>query len=67
MIYAFIITILVCQVAEPQVSRLCLEAEEFIAMGKWLELASLMITSAEVVFSKVSEKGKVLLFLIYTP
>ncbi|RDX57625.1 Eukaryotic translation initiation factor 3 subunit M [Mucuna pruriens] len=44
------------EVAEPQVSRLCMEAEEFIAMGKWLELASLMITSAELIFSKVSEK-----------
>lgn len=50
-----------CQVAEPQVSRLCLEAEEFIAMGKWLELASLMITSAELIFAKVSEKGTILL------
>ncbi|GAU29178.1 hypothetical protein TSUD_275970, partial [Trifolium subterraneum] len=44
------------EVAEPQVSRLCMEAEEFIALGKWLELASLMITSAELIFSKVSEK-----------
>lgn len=54
--------ILVCQVAEPQVSRLCVEAEEFIVMGKWLELASLMITSAELIFSKVSEKGRVICF-----
>lgn len=54
--------ILVCQVAEPQVSRLCTEAEEFIVMGKWLELASLMITSAELIFSKVSEKGRMLCF-----
>ena len=49
---------LVCQVAEPQVSRLCREAEEFIATGKWLELASLMVTSAELIFSKVSDKGR---------
>lgn len=52
--------LLVCQVAEPQVSRLCVEAEEFIAMEKWLELASLMVTSAELIFSKVSEKGRIL-------
>lgn len=56
-------TVLVCQVSEPQVSRLCMEAEEFIAMGKWLELATLMITSAELIFSKISEKGRMLLLL----
>jgi len=39
-----------------------MEAEEFIVMGKWLELASLMITSAELVFSKVSETGRMLFF-----
>ncbi|XP_024642034.2 eukaryotic translation initiation factor 3 subunit M isoform X1 [Medicago truncatula] len=52
------------EVAEPQVTRLCLEAEEFIAMGKWLELASLMITSAELIFSKVSEKDVESIFTI---
>jgi translation initiation factor 3 subunit M len=31
-------------------------------MGKWLELTSLMITSAELIFSKVSEKGRMLIF-----
>lgn len=40
-----------------------MEAEEFIVMGKWLELASLMITSAELIFSKVSEKGRMLFLL----
>ncbi|KAE9590318.1 hypothetical protein Lalb_Chr21g0318341 [Lupinus albus] len=44
-------------VAEAQVSRLCMEAEELIATGKWLELARLIVPSAEVIFSKVSEKG----------
>ncbi|CAK9138750.1 unnamed protein product [Ilex paraguariensis] len=43
-------------VVEPQVTRLCLEAQESILAGKWLELASLMLTSAELVFSKESEK-----------
>lgn len=28
-----------------------------MVMGRWLDLVSLMLTSAEVVFSKVSEKG----------
>lgn len=45
------------QVAERQVSTLCMEAQECIVMNKWLELASLMLTSADLIFSKVSDKG----------
>ncbi|KAG4181866.1 hypothetical protein ERO13_A09G008600v2 [Gossypium hirsutum] len=45
------------EVAEPQVTRLCMEAQECIVMGRWLDLASLMLTSADLVFSKVSDKG----------
>lgn len=45
------------QVAEPQVTRLCVEAQECMVMERWFDLASLMLTSAEVIFSKVSEKG----------
>ncbi|CAN6889213.1 unnamed protein product [Brassica oleracea] len=44
------------EAAEPEISRLCREAEESIVAGKWLELASLMVTSAELVSSKMSEK-----------
>ncbi|KAF8091429.1 hypothetical protein N665_0445s0016 [Sinapis alba] len=44
------------EAAEPEISRLCREAEESIVAGKWLELASLMVTSAELVSSKISEK-----------
>ncbi|XP_010260449.1 PREDICTED: eukaryotic translation initiation factor 3 subunit M-like [Nelumbo nucifera] len=44
------------EVAEPQVARLCMEAQEFIVMGRWLDLASLMLTSADLIFSRVSEK-----------
>ncbi|XP_024016904.1 eukaryotic translation initiation factor 3 subunit M [Morus notabilis] len=44
------------EVAEPQVSRLCVEASEFVVAGRWFDLVSLMLTSAEVIFSKVSEK-----------
>ena len=29
-----------------------------MVMGRWLDLASLMLTSADLIFSKVSEKGK---------
>ncbi|XP_022774594.1 eukaryotic translation initiation factor 3 subunit M-like [Durio zibethinus] len=43
-------------VAEPQVTRLCMEAQECMVMGRWLDLASLMLTSADLVFSKVSDK-----------
>ncbi|MFS7937643.1 hypothetical protein Hanom_Chr05g00430021 [Helianthus anomalus] len=39
-------------VAEQQVSSLCLEAQEFMIAGRWLDLASLMITSADFLFSK---------------
>ncbi|KAF3543650.1 hypothetical protein DY000_02003511 [Brassica cretica] len=44
------------EAAEPEITRLCREAEESIVAGKWLELASLMVASAELVSSKVSEK-----------
>ncbi|MFS7941018.1 hypothetical protein Hanom_Chr05g00471251 [Helianthus anomalus] len=30
---------------------------EFMIAGRWLDLASLMITSADLVFSKASDKG----------
>nr|DAD35075.1 TPA_asm: hypothetical protein HUJ06_005715 [Nelumbo nucifera] len=33
-----------------------MEAQEFIVMGRWLDLASLMLTSADLIFSRVSEK-----------
>jgi translation initiation factor 3 subunit M len=52
------------EVAEPQVIRLFEEAEGFIATGKWLELTSLMITAAELIFSKVSEKDVESIFTI---
>ncbi|ESQ49889.1 hypothetical protein EUTSA_v10020815mg [Eutrema salsugineum] len=44
------------EAAEPEITRLCREAEESIVAGKWLELASLMVTSAELVSSKIPEK-----------
>lgn len=36
-----------------------MEAQECMVMGRWLDLASLMLTSADLVFSKVSEKGTI--------
>uniref|UniRef100_A0A1J3D3E2 Eukaryotic translation initiation factor 3 subunit M n=1 Tax=Noccaea caerulescens TaxID=107243 RepID=A0A1J3D3E2_NOCCA len=44
------------EAAEPEITRLCREAEESIVQGKWLELATLMVTSAELVSSKIPEK-----------
>ncbi|KAL2924438.1 Eukaryotic translation initiation factor 3 subunit M [Bienertia sinuspersici] len=44
------------EVAEPQVASLCQEAQECMVAGRWLDLASLILTSAELVFSKVAEK-----------
>ncbi|GMH27459.1 hypothetical protein Nepgr_029302 [Nepenthes gracilis] len=51
------------EVAEPQVARLCREAQECMVVGRWLDLASLMLTSADLIFSKVAEKD---LECIYT-
>ncbi|KAL3813478.1 hypothetical protein ACJIZ3_014746 [Penstemon smallii] len=44
------------EVAEGQVSRLCVEAQECMIQNRWLDLASLMLTSADVIFSKAPEK-----------
>ncbi|XP_068654119.1 uncharacterized protein [Aristolochia californica] len=52
------------EVAEPQVSRLYVEAQEFMVMGRWLDLASLMLTSADLVCSRVSEKDLECIFTI---
>nr|KJB33400.1 hypothetical protein B456_006G009500 [Gossypium raimondii] len=52
------------EVAEPQVTRLCMEAQECIVMGRWLDLASLMLTSADLVFSKVSDKDLECIFTV---
>ncbi|KAG2710944.1 hypothetical protein I3843_04G049600 [Carya illinoinensis] len=52
------------EVSEPQVTRLCLEAQECMVMNKWLELASLMVTSADLIFSKVSEKDLECIFTV---
>ncbi|XP_038889188.1 eukaryotic translation initiation factor 3 subunit M-like [Benincasa hispida] len=52
------------ETAEPQVNRLCVEAQECMVMGRWLDLASLMLTSADLIFSKVSEKDLECVFTI---
>ncbi|XP_051115379.1 uncharacterized protein LOC127240638 [Andrographis paniculata] len=44
------------EVAEGQVNRLFVEAQECMVQNRWLDLASLMLASADVVFSKASEK-----------
>ncbi|KAE8678464.1 hypothetical protein F3Y22_tig00111409pilonHSYRG00265 [Hibiscus syriacus] len=52
------------EVAEPHVTRLCMEAQECMVMGRWLDLASLMLTSADIVFSKVSDKDLECIFTV---
>ncbi|XP_068657095.1 uncharacterized protein [Aristolochia californica] len=52
------------EVAEPQVTRLYVEAQEFVVMGRWLDLASLMLTSADLIFSRVSEKDLECIFTV---
>ncbi|KAL8137636.1 hypothetical protein V2J09_003637 [Rumex salicifolius] len=51
------------EVAEQEVAKLCREAEEYLVVRRWYELASLIVTSADIVFSKVGEKD---LECIYT-
>jgi translation initiation factor 3 subunit M len=52
------------EVVESEVKKLCKEAQECIVRGRWLDLASLMLTSADVIFSKVSEKDLECIFTI---
>ncbi|KAJ0099703.1 hypothetical protein Patl1_21689 [Pistacia atlantica] len=52
------------EAAEEQVSRLCLEAQESMVMGRWLDLASLMLTSADLMFAKVSDKDVECIFTV---
>ncbi|MQL71875.1 hypothetical protein Taro_004191 [Colocasia esculenta] len=52
------------EVAEPQVSRLYAEAEDCMVTGRWLELASLMLTSADLIFPRVSEKDLECIFTV---
>ncbi|KAF3323902.1 eukaryotic translation initiation factor 3 subunit M-like protein [Carex littledalei] len=44
------------EVAEPQVNRLCLEAQDFLVMERYLDLVSLILTSADLILSRVSDK-----------
>ncbi|XP_059283122.1 uncharacterized protein LOC132036757 [Lycium ferocissimum] len=52
------------EIAEPQVNRLCVETQECIIKGRWLDLASLMLTSADLIFSKASDKDIECIFTI---
>lgn len=52
------------EAAEEQVNRLCLEAQESMVMGRWMDLASLILTSADLMFSKVSDKDLECIFTV---
>ncbi|TXG57684.1 hypothetical protein EZV62_015513 [Acer yangbiense] len=52
------------EAAEEQVNRLCLEAQESMVMGRWLDLVNLMLTSADLMFSKVSDKDLECIFTV---
>ncbi|KMZ66857.1 Eukaryotic translation initiation factor 3 subunit m [Zostera marina] len=52
------------EVSEPQVDTLCMEAQDCIVNGRWLDLVSLMLTSADLVFTKVSDKDLECLFTV---
>ncbi|KAM0937501.1 putative proteasome component (PCI) domain, winged helix DNA-binding domain superfamily [Dioscorea sansibarensis] len=51
------------EVAEPEVTGLCMEAQGCLVIGKWLDLVSLMLTSADLIIQRVAEKD---LECIYT-
>ena len=51
------------QVADEQVRRLYEEAKQCSDDARWFDLVSLMLTSADVILSKVSDKGTVLSML----
>ncbi|GAB2296920.1 hypothetical protein Dimus_031022 [Dionaea muscipula] len=53
------------EVAEPQVARLCMEAQESFVRERWLDLASLILTSADLIFPQVADKGMILDFVSY--
>ncbi|KAJ1292310.1 hypothetical protein BS78_02G382700 [Paspalum vaginatum] len=42
------------EVADPEVTRLCLEAQEHILAGRWLDMASLMLASADLLLTPPS-------------
>lgn len=52
------------EVAETQVSELCMEAEEFMFRSRWLDLVSLILTSADLITSRVSEKDLECIFTV---
>ncbi|ONK77620.1 uncharacterized protein A4U43_C02F8640, partial [Asparagus officinalis] len=52
------------EVAEPQVTRECIEAQDCMLSLRWLDLASLMLTSADLVVSRVSDKDLECIFTV---
>ncbi|XP_078447357.1 uncharacterized protein LOC144716161 [Wolffia australiana] len=52
------------EIAEAQVSQLFAEAADSIVKGRWLDLVSLMLASAELVFPRVSEKDLECIFTV---
>ncbi|XP_010937703.1 uncharacterized protein [Elaeis guineensis] len=52
------------EVAEPQVTRLYIEAQDCMVMNRWLDLASLLLTSADLIVSRVSEKDLECIFSV---
>ncbi|PWA72248.1 Proteasome component (PCI) domain-containing protein [Artemisia annua] len=52
------------EVGEAQVSSLCTEAQECMIGGRWFDLASLMLTSANLLFSKANDKDLECIFTV---
>lgn len=52
------------EVAEPQVTRECIEAQDCMVNLRWSDLASLMLTSADLVVPRVSDKDLECIFTV---
>lgn len=45
------------QIAEPAVAQYCKEAEQLLLESRYVDLANLLLTSADLVLANASEKG----------
>uniref|UniRef100_A0A8R7QCM8 Uncharacterized protein n=1 Tax=Triticum urartu TaxID=4572 RepID=A0A8R7QCM8_TRIUA len=46
------------EVADPEVARLCAEAQQHVLAGRWLDMASLMLASADLLLLSPSAPNK---------
>lgn len=47
----------VVQISEPEIGQFCKEAQSYLIDGRYPDLVNLLLTSADQVLKKTSEKG----------